>query len=230
MVLCWCQHINSAVLGQECLGHSSGSVLHFGETHRHSPNHGQHCGCTGPYNSYYAPQQQPSGNCGKQNPQDLSLTGPRGYVAHLRATQQGCKQRGRERVWTWGSALTGVKGEVPRVQQVHSSLAKLKRMSRNESVGRERQGLSSGQLSRSPRAFYRGTSWVGGHSLSLHLVVQLAVCVLGMDVFEVDAWEVKSFMSGTYTIIIKSLLSGTYTTSIQYSIVQYSIVQYSIVQ
>ena len=61
----------------------------------------------------------------------------------------------------WSSTFIGVEGEVPRVQQVHSLLSNLKHVSKNQSSGKEKQGYSRGQLSRSPRAFYKG-NFTGG--------------------------------------------------------------------
>lgn len=34
--------------------------------------------------------------------------------------------------------------------------------------------------------------------LAPYLVVQLVICLLGTDVFEMEAWAIKGLMSGTY--------------------------------
>ena len=58
--------------------------------------------------------------------QGLLLTGPVGYVAHSRATQEGCGKRERERDCGPGSlSLLGSKSGVAKVSQVHSSLVNL---------------------------------------------------------------------------------------------------------
>ena len=91
----------------------------------------------------------------------------------------------------WSSTFIGVEGEVPRVQQVHSLLSNLKHVSKNQSSGKEKQGYSRGQLSRSPRAFYKGTVKVG--SLALYLVVWLEMNLPNIDVSEVVPQKSEAF-------------------------------------
>lgn len=64
-----------------------------------------------------------------------------------------------------------------KVLWVYFLLANLKHKSRNSSVGREKQGHSSGQLSRSPKGFLKGVLHMRG-GLVLRLAVQSAMCLL----------------------------------------------------
>lgn len=66
-------------------------------------------------------------------------------------------------------------------------------------MGRVKQGHSSSQLSRSPRAFYKGNFTGGVAWLFINVFTK-------MEVFEVDASAIKSLMSGIY-LIIKKLIN-----------------------
>lgn len=95
---------------------------------------------------------------------------------------------------------------MPRVSQVHSLSVNLKYKNRNYDADRKKRVNYVGYLETSKN----GTSWlVQPGFLSSYFasscVIQLAICLLEMNVFEIDVLAIKSLMSQALTLLKERL-------------------------